>query len=785
MINVKPFLDIGFQIIPLTGTIDRLANGKKKLPKFPPAWKETYLEEPYNPEDLGEDPSITGAMICGKRSGAVSVDCDNDKTYNMFKALDPGYSFHFVSKGKVGGSIIYRLTEKMEGIPAFRIKNESVMLDYQTDDLLQFLPTSGNRSKLEWEQEDFADMPILREPPDVVVDYLRLLHSMNEMTKPATTKTGEVTKGAIQKHYKNLSPFVEAFLSTKKFAPELFRILTPNMGGFKNLPQFKQDRTLHPDNVPDGMGNDYIKSVCGTLVCDSSVSPTVFKAFIMHVNSMWSQPYSKQDIIKIIKYQLSRSEWVYDENWRDKVSLVLTEYNTIVSTFYDPTTRIYYCIDNKLGMSTFSTVDALPKHLNSIVRGGRRYKTSEVYDYLDQKQTIVSPLEQFGELEPEKGYELNRYNLFCRNRAYDVLLNPKSYEEEFQGKTPATTLAYFKHLIPDDTLREYIIRFLLTKLTTQKFSEVILYFLGRTGAGKNLFMDWLAKFTENTASKTGTDYQLVVEVDLENFLSKYNLWIANAAFANLDEYGEKTQNATEDKRVLAQLKSYSGKESFQLRTMHTDPLPAKHKCTFVLTANENRLSPDLEDRRLVLIDTPEQLATADFVLEGGGKGVVVDKIMAEQELFAYYLAVNYEILSHDEYRTPPETESKRRLIMRHLPASKRIAAAVSTGNRSAMIEMAEENGVLGDLIEEGQSGAVSKRLLVEIFSHMTEGTRARKAMLDRSLREVNLKAEKLKVGTISDYGFRFEELRVWATKHSMGDVLLSSEDSDEDDLWND
>jgi hypothetical protein len=356
------------------------------------------------------------------------------------------------------------------------------------------------------------------------------------------------------------------------------------------------------------------------------------------------------------------------------------------------------------------------------------------------------------------------------------LLNPDEYAEEFADEIPETTILFFEHLIPDEETREYVLRFILTKLTTMQFSEVILYFLGIQGAGKNLFIDWLAMLTENQADNSSSDFQMVIEVDLENFLAKYNHWIVNALFANLDEYGEKTAGNFEDKKVLAQLKSYTGKENIQLRTMNNDPVPARHKCTFILTANENRLAPDLEDRRIVLIDTPKPLITAEFVTSRGGKSNAIDELFAEQELWCYYWATNYKYLIKDAYRTPPSTDFKKKLIMRHLSPSKKIGVAVLTQNLGSLIELCEDSGMLQDLIDNGKYGAVSKNLLTDLFAAITDGTAARKSMLDKELRNLGLKPVKTRFGSKLVYSYPFPTLKPWASKLRMvEDTLLAGE----------
>lgn len=779
MKTVKPFIDLGFYVVPMEGLITRPeGGGRKNIPAFKGSWKELYYETPYNPEKYKKPIALTGAFITGIKSGAVSIDCDNKITYDIFKSLDPDYDFEFKSLGKTedesGCSIIYRLTDELAKIDKFSIKGiGDLNLDFQTDGALQFLPTSGNKTKHEWKAETLEDMPILKEPPDTVVSFLKTLSELKKRNR-ALNEKGDLTKAAMDQHYKSLAPFCTDFLSKGKFAPELFRILTPKEGGYRELPQYVRDKTLHPNNVPEGMGNDYITRVAGVLVCDDSIDSKLFKKMIFTINNMWDKPYNAKDIEEIARYQLSRSEWVYDENWANKVSIIVTDYGTMVTVFYDPTTRTYYALDNKMGMSVFNTIDALPKHLNSIVQGGRTYKTADVYTYLEKKKTIMSALEPFGSLEPSsKELMLNRYNLFSRSKQYDVLLDPKNYDKEFKDKIPKVTIKFFEHLIPDEETRDYVLRFILTKLTTLDFSEVILYFLGKQGAGKNLFVDWLSAFTANAEKNiNGQDYQLVVEVDLENFLSKYNLWIVNALFANLDEYGEKTSSAAQDRQVLANLKSFTGKKQIQLRTMGSDPVPSEHKCTFILTANVNRLAPDLEDRRLVLIDSPVPLAQAEFVLQYGGKSAAIDALFKEQSLWAYYLATNYKPLSKDEYRTPPDTEFKQELIMRHLPPSAKIAAIVNKKDASKLIDLCEEHDLLQELIEGGKIGIVTKNLLKELFRCMTKGTNARTTMLDNSLREVGLKADRCRIGKIQYYCFEFDTLFDWATKHIINDGVI-------------
>ena len=88
MRTVQPFIDLGFYVVPIEGKIERGPDGKKTGFTFKNHWKELYLEEPYSPSET-EPVAITGAFITGKTSGAISIDCDNQETFDILKALDP------------------------------------------------------------------------------------------------------------------------------------------------------------------------------------------------------------------------------------------------------------------------------------------------------------------------------------------------------------------------------------------------------------------------------------------------------------------------------------------------------------------------------------------------------------------------------------------------------------------------------------------------------------------------------------------------------------------------
>ena len=92
--NIKPFIDLKWHTVPLNGELKKTSNGKKNLPIFKEQWKDKYTKE-FNTKITPLGGALTGSM-----SDIIAIDCDNTITYNMFRALDPKYRFHFISKGK-------------------------------------------------------------------------------------------------------------------------------------------------------------------------------------------------------------------------------------------------------------------------------------------------------------------------------------------------------------------------------------------------------------------------------------------------------------------------------------------------------------------------------------------------------------------------------------------------------------------------------------------------------------------------------------------------------------
>ena len=159
MKTIKPFIDLGFHTVPLSGKLERTSDGKKTIPIYEKGWKVKYQDE------FNEEEAKLGGTITGSISGIIAIDCDSDATYNLFKSLDSDYNFHFVSKGKPagGGTILYSYPEN-EVIPSFSLQNETINLDFYADNGFVYLPTDANKTKEKWNGDSFetfkSDIPM-------------------------------------------------------------------------------------------------------------------------------------------------------------------------------------------------------------------------------------------------------------------------------------------------------------------------------------------------------------------------------------------------------------------------------------------------------------------------------------------------------------------------------------------------------------------------------------------------------------------------------------------------
>lgn len=694
--TIKPFIELDWHTVPLQGELKRLLNGKKTIPMYPENWKEVFTKT------RNEKATALGGVITGKVSGIVAIDCDNSATYEMFKVLDPEYKFHFVSKGKLDllgnekdcGTIVYKYSEELA--ESFAINNKFIAIDFLSNDRFAYLPTAANETKHPFELCE------LKEAPQTVIALLKTI-------QPIRIERTELKNKTWRNH---LNPQIKHFIASKKVTPELFRILTPK--DFRDTPEYIKKSWLHPDEVPDGRGSEYLMKISAILGADESIDVDMYSQAMYAINDQFAEPMARirlnSTIIEPMAEGSSRINgepiWRFNEAWEDDKVSILTKRNTLIEGFYDPERLQYYAVNVAeeevkvfpRDSDYFSFLDAIAIEPPS----KREFKTK-----LPLINAISYPGEAFGFFVDKSGN--SAFNTFVPTIALSIFREPNIYRDKYSR--PNTTLQFLQTLIPDNMMRNYLLRFLKRKFTTFEYSPTILYFLGVSGAGKDTFVAVIASILGD---------RNIARPSTKEFLELHNGWMLDKYFVQLDEYGNQLNRFDDREEALGKIKAYTGKPEVQIRQMRNDGWAYKHYITFCMTANKNPLFLDDDDRRVALFNTPNKLANADWVQLAGGASVVYNKVMEEVNDFAFYLATEVDMLTMDEYMSPPETEDKRVLIASKFNASQKLAYLLKA-NLFDEIEKLVREFDCDQVLNHTAEGRIYEEDLMDLYIEMTDG----------------------------------------------------------------
>jgi len=709
MKTIQPFIDMGLYTVPLKGSLKRLRDGTKTTPIYEKNWKQKYQKE------FNEEASEIGGVITGSVSNIIAIDCDNTNTYQMFKALDPDYTFHFMSKDKPkgGGTIIYKYPSTI--LLAFSIQNENMALDFYSDNGFVYLPTEANETKHFWDSIDVEIKPV----PAIVALLLQTLHE--QVKKPKSV----VESPQILQNRNYLAPQLELFVKKKDFIPSLFRVITPK--DFRDLTAYVKLGYLHPKHVPDGRGSEYLSKVSAILGSDVSVSLELYTKSMYLINDLWKHPIPKVRLDSTIMNPMTEKKasidnvviWAYDEHWEDHGVSFINKLGEAIEVFFDDIRAIYYLINYTKGVNKLFIRDTdIFSYVETV--GIAPPTRNELKSLMPVVRTSTQPAKPFGFFEVD---EYTRgFNLFRQTPALAILNDPSNYVDQY--KRPDTILQYFDTFVPDDIQRHYLLRFIKRKLTTFAYSPVVLYFLGVPGSGKDTFISILS-------SILGADY--IAKPTTREFLEAHNGWMVDKYFAQLDEFGDQLKKLSDKKEVLGKIKAYSGKENVQIRQMRTDGFPYKHSITFISTANTNPLMVEEDDRRLALFETPNKLSSQSWVIRAGGISNIIETIFEEINDFCYYLATEIDLLPPNDYVEPPESKGKKILIATHLSAADRLGFMLNNNMFDELNSLALDHDCI-KLFSHCPDGRIFEDDLYELYDILTDGHGTKRGM-NRALKQ--------------------------------------------------
>ena len=711
--SIQPYIDLGWHTVPLSGKLERNKDGTKTIPKFESSWREHY-QKTRNVKD-----SPLGGAITGKVSGIIAIDCDNEATWQLFRSLDTYNEFVFISKGKGkdAGTLIYKYTEELP--QNFTIHEDGIDLDFYTNHGFVYLPTKANKSKVPLASDPLPDIPEL--PPAVLALLLRFYKSTKQTVAEDTSDSQNTNLFTAN----FLAPLVDQFVRGRgDYMPGLFRIITPKK--FRQQPQYIESSHLHPDNIPDGDGSTYLSSVSAILAADLSVNQELYTEAMVYINDLFDSPMDQGRLDStIINPMINKKAtadgkviWQYDDNWEHYRSIFTTKDQSTIEVVYDDLAKVHYTVDSSRGIyASFTRDTELYNHLQAVTATPKSKK--ELIHGVPLVRTVTHPHKPFG-FNPGNDSTKRDFNVFKATPALSVFYTPEEYAEKY--KEPEITLKFFESLVPDPLMRDYLFSFLKTKLTTFKYSPVVLYFLGVPGSGKGTFVRIIEEI-----------FGLVPAPSAQEFLDKFNGWIVGAYFTELDEYGDSLSTLREKEEAIGKLKALTGKRKVDIRKMRENSYHYEHNVTFIMTANKNPLMLDDNDRRIALFNTPNVLADADWIDEAGGIDYVFNQIVDNVNDFCYWLATEVKPLPAADYMRPPMFEGKFELIADNMPAAARIAYCFKQRKIDYLTELCLDYAC-DETANAINSGEVMLTELDDLYQELTQDKGTRRALI-KALRD--------------------------------------------------
>lgn len=701
MENIKPFIDLGWHTVPLRGELRRLEDGSKTIPKFEEEWRVKYQTE------VNTIASKLGGVITGEVSGIIAIDCDNTVTYSLFKALDPDYTFIFKSKGKLDdegqektcGTFIYSYDINVGD--SFSINDGSMALDFYANRGFVYLPTLANSTK-----EPLEALPELKAMPAATA---LLLDQLKKARDSSTSANKTEVRNVMTSHC--LAPLIRHFVAGNgRIMPGLFRIITPK--DFRDMPTYVSNGYLHPEEVPEGRGSEYLMKVSAILGADISVDAEMYAQTMHLINNLFNSPMAKNRLDSTILDPMTEGKskvdgkqlWQYDEDWESYKLMLATKRHTYLDVCFDDKRNTYHAVDEaNEEVKSFARETELITYISAAAIAPP--KKIDMLRSMPIINVMSNPGKPFGFSSGED--PTARYlNTFRQTPELAVLSNPDSWTNSY--KYPKHILAYLESLVPDSEMRTYLLKFMKRKLTLFEYSPVVLYFLGVHGSGKDLFVNILEQIVG-----------LVTKPTTKEFLEMFNGWLLDSYFVQLDEYGNQLTRASDRDEALGKIKAYTGKQKVQIRQMRTDGFMYHHHATFIMTANKNPLMMEDGDRRVALFQTPNKLQNQDWVIKMGGVQKLLEKFDEELKDFCYYLAKEVEMMPNTEYNNPPETEEKHKFIADSMYAGPRIAYAIRHHMKDYLVELAQDYNA-PDAASAFERGRIDSTALEQLYMEMTD-----------------------------------------------------------------
>lgn len=627
--DIGIFIDSGWNTIPYDSI--KYENGKK-VASPPIKWKEFVFTK-------NTKRSLAGAVICDK---VLVIDCDSLEATKKFLDIakidgiesiedlvkdgveekiglvvktTKGYHFYFNNNGEFGDlrdekidiqatnkRIVYLPSETSEGKEIIAI-NKVLSEDFKT---YKIVLTDINNNIKEW----FKSLS----KEDSAIEAKKVRYTLG-------TPLAKIPLGS-NLFFKRLTP--------KSYKEDSFYREIIDKQGY-----------LHPNDIRDGDGNDYLISIAGILCSDPTIDINDFWKIMEFVNSLWDYPLSQEDLEKKVEaYPMNRyagCPFVYDEKWEEmQYSFIDVDGNDIMMVYDLKTSKYIIANLSTDTILTKNSSDAVSFYAN---RTGEKIGNAKLASILIGVNVEFNPLAPFGLSEDKK------FNIYKHSKYLEILNSDFAYaKHEIEDSKTCKALPFFKHLFKDST--EYFLRFLKTKFTTFKYSPTTFcLFDDEGGAGKGALEVFLGRFI-------GMDK--ITRIPYDTFQSKFTSDYEGKLVIFFNEFPEdfKIRKANTDK-----IKEITGSPTSKIEKKGCDPYEVVNYATHFITSN--RISVEIRDgdRRFCVVQCDKKF---DDVFYSG----YFDEMTSDDELskLAIYLREFVQPLSHKEYMSPPMTIAKELFV---------------------------------------------------------------------------------------------------------------------------
>lgn len=629
--SIKLFIDSGWNTIPYDSI--KYENGRK-IASPPIKWKEFTLIK--NTKE-----SKAGAVICDK---VLVVDCDSLEATKRFLDIAKFEGIEGIEDlSKDGVEDIIGLVVKTTKGFHFYFNNNGEFNDLR-DEKIDIQATNKRIVYLPSRESEGKEIIACNQVLDMNDNKLKIkLTNINSNIKAWFESLSKDTK-AEQKEAKKVRYSLGTPLAIiPKGSKLFFKRLTPK--SYKEDSFYREliDKKgyLHPNDIRDGDGNDYLVSLAGILCTDPTIDVNSFWEFMEYINSCWDKPLSAEALEKKVEaYPLNRYDgcpFCYDPNWEKmQYSFIDVDGNDIM--------MVYDLKSSKYIIANLSTDEVWTKNSSDAVsfyanRTGEKIGGAKLASMLPGVNVEFNPLAPFG-LSEDK-----RFNTYKHSPYIEILNSNYEYaKHEIEDSKSCKALPFFKHLFKDST--EYFLRFLKTKFTTFKYSPTTFcLFDDEGGAGKGALEVFLGRFLGQ---------EKVTRIPYDTFQSKFTSEYEGKLIIFFNEFPEdfKTRKINTDK-----IKEITGSPTSKIEKKGCDPYEVVNYATHFITSN--RISVEIRegDRRFCVVQCDKKF---DEVFYSG----YFDEMTSDEELkkLAVYLREFVVPLSHKEYMSPPMTIAKELFV---------------------------------------------------------------------------------------------------------------------------